>query len=429
MAQFSQRIWRGGVQDGLPRRDRKSCSYDVYIPDRLADRMIALDGPVAADVADAEAAITRLNMQVRALSDSEALARLLLRSEAVASSKIEGLEIGARRLLKAEAARGLGEKPADVTATDVLGNIDAMVYALGSLAEGEPITADLLFEVHRRLLAGSPLAQQGGRTRTEQNWIGGSSFNPCSATFVPPPWELVEEYMADLVRFCNDDSLPAVAQAAVAHAQFETVHPFIDGNGRTGRALVHLVLRRRGLALRVLPPVSLVLATWADEYVAALNATRYIGSADSPKAHQGLNRWIGVFAAACRRAVADATLFEERVSALQAEWRSRLGRVRANSALDLLIRALPGAPILTIRGAADVIGRSVPAANGAVARMVEAGILSQSTVGRRNRAFEAGELIQAFTDLERQLASPTGDTRSTPPTRPVPRRGRHVVEE
>ena len=422
MAEVVRRRWESDQQSGLARRDRQSCDYDVYIPDRAAGRAIALDGPVAADVAEAEMAVAKLNMKARALSDSEALARLLLRSESVASSKIEGLEIGARRLLKAEAARALGEESRDVTAGDILGNIDAMVHALGSLAEGETITVDLLLEAHRRLLAGSRLEEHAGRLRTQQNWIGGSSFNPCAAAYVPPPWELVEDYLSDLVDFCNEDSLPAVAQAAVAHAQFETIHPFIDGNGRTGRVLIHMVLRRRGLVPRVLPPVSLVLATWATDYVAALTSTRYLGSADSVEAHEGLNRWIGLFAAACRRAVADATAFEERVAILEQTWRTQLGRVRANSALDLLLRALPGAPLLTVQSAAALIDRSVPAANGAVARLVSAKLLSQLSVGKRNRVFEAPQLIRAFADLERQLASPTGDTRVTLPTRRVPRR-------
>lgn len=191
MAKLSRQRWKGNAQGALPRRDRRPCAYDAYIPDRLVGRPISLDGPVAADVAEAEMALTKLNMQARALSDSEALARLLLRSESVASSKIEGLEIGARRLLRVEAARELGERPRDVTANDVLGNIDAMVHAVGSLTEGEPITLDLLLEAHRRLLAESTLAEQGGCIRTEQNWIGGSSFNPCSAAYVPPPWQLV----------------------------------------------------------------------------------------------------------------------------------------------------------------------------------------------------------------------------------------------
>ncbi len=353
MAKVIRLRWESDKQSGLARRDRQTCEYEAYVPDRLMGRAIRLDGPVAADVAEAELAIAKLNAEARALTDSEALARLLLRSESVASSRIEGLEIGARRLLRAEAARMLGEESRDVTASDVLGNIDAMVHALGGLAEGEPVTIDLILEAHRRLLSGSRLAEQAGRVRREQNWIGGSSFNPCSAVYVPPPWELVEDYLVDLVEFCNDDSLPAVVQAAVAHAQFETIHPFVDGNGRIGRVLIHLVLRRRGLAPRALPPVSLVLATWADEYVAALGATRYIGSPDAAQAHEGLNRWVGVFAAACRRAVADAASFEERVADLQAIWRARLGRVRANSAADLLLRALPGAPIVTVQGAAD----------------------------------------------------------------------------
>ena len=225
MAEVIRRRWESEQQSGLARRDRQSCHYDVYIPDRILGRAIGLDGPVAADVAEAERAVAKLNMEARALSDSEALARLLLRSESVASSKIEGLEIGARRLLRAEAARALGEESRDVTANDVLGNIDAMVHALGSLAEGEAITVNHLLEAHRRLLAGSRLEEHGGRLRTQQNWIGGSSFNPCAAVYIPPPWELLEDYLSDLVDFCNEDCLPAVAQAAVAHAQFETIHP------------------------------------------------------------------------------------------------------------------------------------------------------------------------------------------------------------
>lgn len=422
MAQLSRTVWKGSGQTDLPRRDRKSCVFHAYIPDVLAERTIRLDGEVAADVGEAEAAVMKLNMEARALCDSEALARLLLRSESVASSKIEGLEVGARRLLRAEAARALGEGSTDVTANDVLGNIDAMSCALGGLKEGQALTVDLLLDVHRRLLAHTPLADQGGRTRTQQNWVGGSAFNPCSAAFVPLPWELVDGYLADLVDFCNRDSLSPMAQAAVVHAQFETVHPFIDGNGRTGRVLIHLVLRRRGIASRVLPPVSLVLATWSAEYVSALTATRYAGPPDSLEAHVGLNRWIGLFAAACKRAVDDAAIFEERANLLQDSWRSRMGRVRANSATDLLIRALPGMPVFTVQSAAHVVGRSIPAVNEAVAQMVSAKVVSQSTVGRRNRVFEASELIRAFSDLERRLAGPTGDTRSSLPTRPVPRR-------
>ena len=422
MATVIRKHWQSEVSAGLPRKDRQSCEYAAYVPDLLVGRRVVLDGTVAADVADAEAAITRLNLDARALVDTEALARLLLRAESVASSKIEGLEIGPRRLLEAEAARALGETSADVTASEVLGNIEAMVYAARSVESDEDLSVEHLLEIHRRLLSGSRLEGTGGKIRTVQNWIGGSSYNPCSAAFVPPPPELVEDLLLDLCSFCNDDSLPAVVQAALAHAQFESIHPFVDGNGRTGRALIHLILRRRGLAPRVLPPVSLVLATWSTDYVAALEGTRYAGQSDSPEAQAGLNNWTGLFATACRRAVDDATECDDRARGLEAGWRSRLASVRANSATDLLLHALPGAPILTVKSAADLIHRSLRATNEAIARLADARVLTQVTVGRRNRAFEAREMIDAFIDLERQLASPGGDTLVAPASRRVPRR-------
>lgn len=422
MAKVVKRHWITDASAGLARMDRRSCDYEAYIPDPLVGRTVTMEGPVAAGVSEAEAALVRLNLAAGALSDSEALARLLLRTESVASSRIEGLEIGARRLLHADAERNLGEATRDVTAAEVLGNIDAMLYAVESIGEGGLLSVDSLLEIHRRLLSGTRLERHGGRLREEQNWIGGSSFNPCSAEYVPPPRELVPELLADLCEFGNDDSLPAVAQAAIAHAQFETIHPFVDGNGRVGRTLIHSILRRRGVVSRVLPPVSLILATWAKEYVEALTRTRYLGPANSSAAQEGLNRWLGLFAAATRRSVADAAAFEERIEVLEGSWRERLGRVRANSAADLLLRRLPGAPILTVASAAELIGRSTQAANEAITRMVGAKVLSQTTVGRRNRAFEAAEVIRAFTDLERQLASPTGDTRMAPPARRVPRR-------
>jgi Fic family protein len=421
MARVIRRRWISDPS-GPSRRDNRPCEYEVYIPDRLVGRTFTIDGDVAADLADAEAAIARLNVEATSLVDTEALARILLRAESVASSRIEGLEIGARRLLRAEAARDLGDDPSDVTAVEVLGNIDAMVFGIDHIGAGDPITMELLLEVHRRLLARTRLEEHGGRLRNQQNWIGGSTYNPCSAAFVPPPPELVGDLVGDLIAFSNDDSLPAVAQAAVAHAQFETIHPFVEGNGRTGRALVHFILRRRGLALRVLPPVSLVLATWSQDYIAGLDATRYRGRATSSAAKGGINLWIGRFAGACRRAVDDAGTFEREALAIEEHWRERLGRVRSRSATDLLLRRLLGAPVVTVNSAANLISRSFVQTNEAIARLVDAGILRQVSVGRRNRAFEAPEIIEAFTALERRLASPEGDTRTSVPVRRVPRR-------
>ena len=232
----------------------------------------------------------------------------------------------------------------------------------------------------------------------------------------------------DLCEFCNQDGLPPLVQAALAHAQFETIHPFIDGNGRVGRALVQLILRRRGLTVDVTPPISLVLATWSRDYVSGLTATRQREPLGSPGAQEGLDRWVALFAAATSRAVADAETYGQTVAEIRARWRERLGRVRGDSAAALLLDALPGAPIVTVQSAAALIGRSEQAVNTAIPRLLDARILAQTTLGRRNRAFEAPELIDAFTDLERRLASPAGDTRHSPPAmtvpRPRPRRGR-----
>ena len=179
------------------------------------------------------------------------------------------------------------------------------------------------------------------------------------------------------------------------------------------------------VALDALPATGLAgVGHLADDYMARLTATRYVGDANSESAHMGINRWTALFAAACRRAVADASWFEERVRQLQETWRQRAGNPRQDSAVRRLIRVLPAALVLTVATAAGLIGRSFQAANQAMDQLVEAGVLVQINVGRRNRAFEAPELIDLFTALERQLASPTSDTLVADPVRRVPERRR-----
>lgn len=422
MGRLISRRWVNEAVSGVPRADRRSCEYQAYVPDALVDRTFLLNGDVAADVADAEAAIRRLDAVAAALTDTEALARLLLRAESVASSRIEGLEIGPRRLLRAEAALSMGAAASDVSAEEILGNIGAMGTALEFSQRAEAITADTLLEIHRQLLSNTRLKDYAGRVRTEQNWLGGSSYNPCSAAYVPPPAEEVPRLLDDLAEFCNSDMLPAVVQAAIVHAQFETIHPFADGNGRTGRALIHLILRRRGLSKRLQPPISLILATRATGYIDGLAAFRYEGAPDLPEAHAGLNAWVGFFAASCVRAVDDATAFEQRCQEIEMEWRERTGKVRKGSSVDRLLRLLPGTPVLSVKSAIALLESSKPQVNDAISRLVDAGILTQVNVGRRNRAFEARGVIDAFADLERRLASPIGDTNIAPPVRPVPAR-------
>lgn len=421
MARLIKETWFPEQTYGMARRDRLPCDYEAYVPDPIVDRQFEIDGAVAADLADAERAVQEMNQESDGLVDTEAMARLLLRAESVASSKIEGLEIGGRRLLKAQLSRQLEMDPSDRGATEVLNNIEVMKHIV-ELAASSYLTPDLLLEAHALLMRGTRMESHAGSFRDRQNWIGGSEFNPCSAEFVPPPPAPVEDLVEDLCEFCLREDLPPVAQAAIAHARFETIHPFFDGNGRIGRAIIHAILRRRGLAPRFVPPISLVLATIPGEYVRGLTATRQVGRADSRKAREGENLWLGIFAAATTRAVNDARSYDARVGKVQEQWRRRLGRVRKSSAIDLLIEALPAAPLITVKTASDLIGRTVQAVNESIPRLVEAGVLKQTTIGRRNRAFEATDLINAFNALERQLASPSGDTRSSEPSRPVPSR-------
>ncbi|MFG1910416.1 Fic family protein [Kribbella sp. NPDC048928] len=416
MARVELHRWPGHP-DGFTRAERLGGSYELYLPDPLVGREFDLSDDVLALLEDAAGDLARLDATAAVLTNSEALARLLLRAEAVGSSHIEGLVVGARRLLKADVLR---DRISDVTAEEVLGAVDAMTWVTETVQAGDKLEVDHLLEAHRRLMAQSPTPEYGGKIRYLQNWIGGRS--PAEAYYVPPPAQLIPELLADLMTFVRESALPVLAKTAIAHAQFETIHPFADGNGRTGRALIHLILRADGLSTRTVPPVSLSLATHASAYIEALTDFRYVGRATTPKARAAANPWLRMFALACTHATAEAARFEQTAADLKADWRTRAAPVRAGSAAELLIEALPAAPVLTLAAAAQLIDRSQQAANQGLARLVEAGVLREVTDGRRNRIYEAPELIDAFTLLERRFASPAADTRIEPPSRPVPPR-------
>lgn len=346
-----------------------------------------------------------------------------MRAESVASSKIEGLDAGPRRLLDAEVVLALGGEAADRIAVEVLSNVAAMEAAVVLGSSTGTIALDDLMGIHRILMERSSSPHIGGKIRTVQNWIGGSSYNPCAAAFVPPPPEAVEPLLEDLLHYANGDDHPALVQAAIAHAQFETIHPFADGNGRTGRALIHVILRRRGLAPRFVPPISLVLANWATDYIEGLNAYRHIGASSSQQRSAGAGTWLQTFATAATRSCADAEVYATQIEAVDLEWRERLGRVRANSAVELLLDLLPGVPVISVESASRLIGRSEMRTGGAVNRLEVAGVLRQRNIGRqRYRVFEAVDVVDLFTGLERGLARPTGNTETAAPTRRVPRR-------
>lgn len=191
----------------------------------------------------------------------------------------------------------------------------------------------------------------------------------------------------------NDVALPPLVQAAIAHAQFETIHPFVDGNGRTGRALVQVVLRRRGLTPAFVPPISVVLARDKDRYLTGLTLFREDRLAD----------WIELFAAATAEAATLAAHYATRVGELQDRWRERLRKYsnpRADAAAWSLITVLPAHPIITVPVACAATQRTKPAVANAIEQLEAAGILVRLTESARNRAWEADGLLDLIVDLE-----------------------------
>ena len=335
---YVHRVWKADPTIYAPPRYRRACEYDAFIPDPIAGLAVNLPGDVAGVVSDAEKAIADLNRA--AGPELMPLARLLLRTESIASSKVEGIQVDARTLARAEVKQETGRHVGS-SAAEILANIDAMQLSIERAANVDGLHPRDLEDIHRVLLEWAPNSQIAGQLRTSQNWIGGNDYNPCAAAFVPPPVEDVEPLLDDLCLFVNDVTLPPLVQAAVAHAQFETIHPFIDGNGRTGRALVQVVLRRRGLTPSFVPPISVILARDKDRYLNGLTAFR----------EDGLAEWIELFAAATAEAANLATRYASRVGELQDRWREQLrahSNPRADAAAWSLIAVLPAHPVITV---------------------------------------------------------------------------------
>src|SRR5919198_567468 len=243
-----ERHWEARLDAVGGRSARRGFDYRAYVPTPISEEHFRLGSYLAAAAANAEQACRELNTDPPARADFEALARQLLRAESVASSRIEGLVLSHRRLAKA----AFSSDARDITAQSVLANIAALERALTLATAADQIRRDNLLEVHRILFQRTRDEQLGGVIRTEQNWIGGAASSPRDAEFVPPPPELVPDLLDDLCAFCNREDVPASVQAGNAHAPFETVHPFSHGNGRVGRAVILIVLRRRGVAPRYL---------------------------------------------------------------------------------------------------------------------------------------------------------------------------------
>jgi len=362
------------------------------VPEALGSLAFSLEASVAGVVSEAEEAIRSLN--VNAVPVLQPLARLLLRTESIASSKVEGLQLGVRELARAEAKADLGMKSSQ-TAQEILANIDAMILAVEEGAEVAIFGVEQVVAIHRRLMERSEEHPHlAGKIRTEQNWIGGNDYNPCGADFVPPPPEDVMPLLEDLCVAINDDRLPPLVQAALVHAQFETIHPFGDGNGRAGRALIHVVFKRRGLTPNYVPPISVALAVAKDRYIAGL--TNFRGT--------GLDKWIEHFAAATTKAAYLAQAYLKAVASLTEEWHNRVSAAenspRANAAVWKILEILPAHPIITAPVATAVTNRAKAAVYEGLSLLEKVGVLLPLTTTPRNRLWEASGLLDLIAGLE-----------------------------
>ncbi|MDB4909116.1 MAG: hypothetical protein JWO05_3900 [Gemmatimonadetes bacterium] len=373
-----------------PPKHRRACRYHPFVPDTLSSLTLTLGADLAGAVSGAQQALHALNARGAALAP---LARLLLRTESIASSRIEGMDIGVRALARAEARWEAGV-PAGPSAREILANIDAMVLAIDEASRVDRFGMHEITSIHARLLEPGPQKTIAGRIRTRQNWIGGNEYTPCGAAFVPPPPPEVPRLLDDLCEAINDDTLPPLVQAALVHAQFETIHPFDDGNGRTGRALIQVVLRKRGVAPDYLPPISVVLASAREHYIQGL--TRFRGD--------DVNAWIEQFAIATARSAHLAQSYLDAALASGERWRAMLAShpaaPRAGAAAWALIDVLVAHPIISAPVATAVTGRAKAAVYQAIEQLQSAGVLIPLTRGARNQAWEVEGMLALIERVE-----------------------------
>ena len=378
-----------------PSWGQRGGAYRVFIPDPIAEREFALDGEAVAAVAEATKALGHLNDTRPKLTTLAAIASNLLRSESAASSRIEGVRISHKRLARASYARAGGQR-GDNRAAEVLGNVEAMERAIAIGSSAEPFLIGDIEDIHRTLLRFTDDHEIAGTIRTKQNWIGGNDYHPIGATYVGPPPEHIPALLKDLCRFIARTDLAAIAQAAIAHAQFENIHPFADGNGRTGRALIYTALRRRGEISNYIPPISLVLGSQPKSYVSGLGAY----------SSGNVSRWCERFARATARAVGEAERLAQDIEDLQAEWLERLGRPRSDAAARELISALPAQPVIDVPAAQQLTGKSHVAVGNAIGQLEQAGILKKLNERKWGRVWECDELLALVDSFEKSVSTP-----------------------
>ena len=354
--------------------------YESAIVPHIADAQFQLRPKTLAAVDRATIAVTRFD--AAAVTSTP----LLLRGESVASSRIEQLSSSSRKIFEAELS-GAGSANAKL----IVANVRQMQWAI----EVDAATTETLLAMHSVLLRDSAPGI-AGHLRQQAVWIGGpDNHHPGDALFVPPHHEQVPALLADLEAFMSRRDVPVLAQAAIAHAQLETIHPFADGNGRTGRALVHVLLKLRGLSVNGPVPISAGLLSRVDDYFAALDAYR-----------QGdVDQMVALFAESAVEAVAHGTWIADQLDSLLGEWRQQL-TARSDALAWKVLPLLLQRPVLTTRIVVDELGASVVSAGNALETLERAGIVAGSQLDKRTRSWRAPDVLEVldeFADRRRRV--------------------------
>ncbi len=371
----------------------QAAGYMAFIPEDLPPRDLVLSAPFLHKLSVADRALARLDGAVTTLPNPDLFIYMYVRREAVLSSQIEGTQASMIDVLQYEAERDRGEQ--ELPVGDVINYIDALRHGLERL-KVLPVSLRLVREIHARLMKGvrgGEPHKTPGEFRTTQNWWGGSS--PGNARFVPPPPDEMRRALHKWEEYIHRrDDLPDLVHIALLHAQFETIHPFLDGNGRIGRLLISLLLAERKILEQPLLYLSIFFKKHKVTYYDRLQAIRDDGEWES---------WLDFFVEGVAEVATEATNTARKILSLREKDRERiaaLGRRSGNAhrLLDWLFRQ----PVVTVKLVEHVLRISQPAANALIASMVHAKILKETTGYRRNRRFAYDSYLRLFEEAGRR---------------------------
>jgi Fic family protein len=378
---------------------RQATGYSAFIPRPLPpEPPIAIDAEMQALLSDADRALGRLDGSIQTLPNPDLFVFMYVRKEAVLSSQIEGTQSSLNDLLKIEAQIFDPNRPNDVE--EVLNYVNAMNYGLERL-DTLPLSIRLITEIHERLLRGvRGHNSQPGELRTSQNWIGPQNCSLADATFVPPPPHEVVPSLGALEKFIHDTSpLPALVKIGLIHSQFETIHPFLDGNGRIGRLLITFVLCQSRILQKPVLYISHFFKRHRRDYYDYLQRIRDFGEWEP---------WLKFFLTGIKEVSVEATETAKKIVDLRERHRATItqsfGRAAGNGLK--LFETLFERPLINVNEIAQLLDITFAAANSIVQRFSEAGILQEMTGQQRYRVFRYSPYVNLFSDnQEREMAA------------------------